>query len=146
MEDSKKDQDFAPPLSYTFSFYIRRQFPCCAFLLVRSLHECVFFILFTPCVLHICSMLICASPCIQTYHSSLLRSTVAYLRLFHFNIFIKSVDSLASTHTVFKSFGSQCVSSVCCMTSFVFLVVEASRNAAGKITNFSHQTVDRSAR
>lgn len=71
--------------------------------------------------------------------------TVAGLRLFHFNmyIFIESVRFVAGTHTVFKSFGSQCVSSVCCMTSFVFLVVEASRNAAGKITkNFSHQTVD----
>lgn len=45
----------------------------------------------------------------------------------------------------FESFESQCVSSVCCETSFVFLVVEASRIAAGKITERSAKQHDKTA-
>lgn len=110
---------------------------------------CVFHSFYPMRSSHLLYALICAGPCIQTYRSSLLWSTVACLKfvsLQHIHRFGRFGRFVASTHTVFESFGSQCVSSVCCMTSFVFLVVEASRNAAGKITNFSHQKVDRSAR
>lgn len=50
------------------------------------------------------------------------------------------------THTVFESLESQCVSSVCCMTSFVFLVIEASRIAAGKITERSTRQHDKNTK